>query len=361
MTPTSDNAFEASTTTPATAATASQELNLNDPSLEGIKIAISSAANSSSTEHATSISTSHVDDLEAAALLLGLRYAFVDTVPSIPTMVSDAAFPTNTPYAAVVADTSAALEDFTLFPKLATELRAKIWFHALPGPRVIEIDYMHSAGKIWVCRKESQASPSSLLLANKESRQEFLRHYTPFLKIATEGIYDEATSRRMAANLLRDSVTYLCPAVDIIYICAPDEGEGSVSEESMAALCGIKCLQAVETLVCEYSEFERGYRNNLQFLNHLPGLKNIVFTIGDFGWMEFAGEHDDMKRPTGEIELVPVDPEDFDGVDQGYVLEYVTMAAKSAFQDPSKEEADCYPAYIIRGGVVMDHGDIDWL
>lgn len=37
------------------------------------------------------------------------------------------------------------VESFTLFPKLATELRLKIWKMELPGPRVVVMD---TVGKI---------------------------------------------------------------------------------------------------------------------------------------------------------------------------------------------------------------------
>ncbi|KAG4430738.1 hypothetical protein IFR05_013779 [Cadophora sp. M221] len=369
MTPTTNDAYEA-TSTPATT---NRELDL-DPGLEDIKIAIPPPPStlSSPTEYTIStayrfIPSNEVDDFEAVALLLGLSSPSTGTgtgtVLSTPTSVTHTATSTSTPSTVIAADTSVALEKFTLFPKLVAELRAKIWFHALPGPRVVEIDYMLSAGNIWVCRKESQGSPFSLLLACKESRQEFLRHYTPFLKIATEGVYNEATSRRLAANILTDSVTYLCPAIDSVYICAPNEGEGSVSEESMAALCGIKCLQALETLVCRFEEFERRPSTETQMFNHLPGLKTIIITVGDFGWYELAGDYDNMQRPTGEIELFPIHREEleFSFVDQEHILEMINITAKNTFQDPSKEEVDCYPAYVDRDGAIMEYGDVEWL
>ncbi|KAL2064635.1 hypothetical protein VTL71DRAFT_3772 [Oculimacula yallundae] len=81
----------------------------------------------------------------------------------------------------------APLDSFTLFPWLPIELRLKVWEHALPGPRVIEIDWQQPSG-IWVCRHESQTKPSGLLRANRESREKFLRVYSEFLEVTTRGV-----------------------------------------------------------------------------------------------------------------------------------------------------------------------------
>ncbi|KAH9208086.1 hypothetical protein DL95DRAFT_395552, partial [Leptodontidium sp. 2 PMI_412] len=44
----------------------------------------------------------------------------------------------------------APLEVFILFPKLPAELRCKVWFYALPDPRVVEIDWIWDTE--WACR-----------------------------------------------------------------------------------------------------------------------------------------------------------------------------------------------------------------
>jgi hypothetical protein len=43
--------------------------------------------------------------------------------------------------------------NFMLFPKLPTELRLKIWKHALPGPRVVEIEWNPDTTMVFPLRK----------------------------------------------------------------------------------------------------------------------------------------------------------------------------------------------------------------
>lgn len=59
---------------------------------------------------------------------------------------------------------------FTMFSTLPPELRQKIWFFALPGPRHLEItDYFEGF-------PNSCLAPS-MLNVNREARQIFLKHY----------------------------------------------------------------------------------------------------------------------------------------------------------------------------------------
>jgi hypothetical protein len=65
-------------------------------------------------------------------------------------------------------------DEFTMFPKLAPELRIEIWKLALPEPRTIAIDTNHYQFTI----TESEKSPI-LLHVNKEARSVALRRYQP--------------------------------------------------------------------------------------------------------------------------------------------------------------------------------------
>jgi hypothetical protein len=63
--------------------------------------------------------------------------------------------------------TSPTLDSFTLFHQLPTELRLKIWRHALPGPRVVEIHYIaHIDGAL-----SSIATPTVLLVCLKSNQE----------------------------------------------------------------------------------------------------------------------------------------------------------------------------------------------
>jgi hypothetical protein len=64
-------------------------------------------------------------------------------------------------------------ETFTLFPKLATELRLKVWKMVLPGPRVVVVEYSKKTKLPF-----SPARIPVILQVNRESRDEALKSYT---------------------------------------------------------------------------------------------------------------------------------------------------------------------------------------
>jgi hypothetical protein len=74
------------------------------------------------------------------------------------------------------------LEEFTLFPKLAAEIRLMIWGHALPGPRIITISQEFngpcgSYGLVYTLTTE-QLNPT-MLSVNREARAVAFKHYIP--------------------------------------------------------------------------------------------------------------------------------------------------------------------------------------
>lgn len=64
-------------------------------------------------------------------------------------------------------------DSFPLFPTLPSELRLKIWQHALPGPSVLPIRFSKSRSLY-----TTPVRPSSLLSTTSESRAVFLSIYT---------------------------------------------------------------------------------------------------------------------------------------------------------------------------------------
>lgn len=73
--------------------------------------------------------------------------------------------------------------EFTLFPRLPIELRFKIWKYALPGPRIVKIEFNIETDQ-WFCPFESQSESSSLSRTNKESREVYHKNYCPTAKVS---------------------------------------------------------------------------------------------------------------------------------------------------------------------------------
>jgi len=65
---------------------------------------------------------------------------------------------------------------FTLFTKLPSELRIKIWKFCFPEPRVVSVRYNRTANQY-----TSNTAPPALLHASSESRSLFLSTYTKFI------------------------------------------------------------------------------------------------------------------------------------------------------------------------------------
>jgi hypothetical protein len=69
------------------------------------------------------------------------------------------------------------LSEFELFPKLATELRLKIWNFAAYQPRLIEVEHARNAHRSLSVTTQSRLSPVVLRVC-KESREEGLKVYS---------------------------------------------------------------------------------------------------------------------------------------------------------------------------------------
>jgi hypothetical protein len=65
---------------------------------------------------------------------------------------------------------------FHYFPQLPPELRRKIWYHALPGPRVVSFDFVHRS-RDSMPHFETNHGPPTLLHVCNESREVALESY----------------------------------------------------------------------------------------------------------------------------------------------------------------------------------------
>jgi len=133
-------------------------------------------------------------------------------------------------------DSGATLDTFHPFPRLPVEIRLKIWKNALPGRRVVEIDFDRVAG--WYPAREATPEPSSLLRVCKESREEFQRVYSA--QIPRKTLY-----RWKSYSIT--PVCYLDPNFDVLYVKGPEPGNSDepgelaffISREPMAKVAQI--------------------------------------------------------------------------------------------------------------------------
>ncbi|PVH78999.1 hypothetical protein DL98DRAFT_633380 [Cadophora sp. DSE1049] len=275
-----------------------------------------------------------------------------------------------TPYlttqpAAMDSDITTTLKEFTLFPKLPAEMRCKIWFHSLPGPRVVEIDYQHPGA--WVCRQESQGTPSGMLRANKESRAEFLKYYSPFIEVTIpveivisdddddENEDDDEDEPQLPYLTLYGSVTYIDPTIDTLYISASHNEEVSITSVSMRELVPMECLRTLQTLACEYGEIRDGYRHLVgkSLTSFLPNINYILVVDGDLTFHQLFNH--EMERSTGEITFMDPEDEPTYSLEQHAAFLLRIEEAKKLFLDPAgRDLAICSTTRILRDGVEMD-------
>jgi hypothetical protein len=71
------------------------------------------------------------------------------------------------------------MSEFAFFPKLPKEMRLMIWKHAMPGPRMLELEYNHvnlaHDGPVILTHSDPRVAALS---ASQESRSEAQRRYT---------------------------------------------------------------------------------------------------------------------------------------------------------------------------------------
>jgi hypothetical protein len=109
------------------------------------------------------------------------------------------------------------MASFTLFPHLPTELRLKIWDHALPSPRLIDLNLSITKTRITTAR------PPILLSVCAESREAAQRHYA-----------------RAFATSTSPAGTWVDPARDVVVLCPP---------------CSASCYSAPSCFECFHFEY----------------------------------------------------------------------------------------------------------
>ncbi|KAN0095154.1 hypothetical protein V8E51_015865 [Hyaloscypha variabilis] len=196
------------------------------------------------------------------------------------------------------------LTEFTLFPKFPPELRLKVWKGALPGPRIVEIEWCYDTDD-WFCPIESQSKPSGLLRANKESREVFLEAYAPIAKFITVNTqkFDSPCNHEFAQY----GTAYFNPTADLLYIGPSTCGCFSFSDRSILLLDAMPWTKNVTTLACESMEcHDTVYDAEIEEFPcwAFPHLKEFLIVVGDVEESDLRQNREHWKnRPRGELEF----------------------------------------------------------
>lgn len=227
-------------------------------------------------------------------------------------------------------------DTFHLFSNLPFELRVMIWSLA-PEARVVEIVYCRNwVG--WACPKESYPSPSGLLRANKESRNEYLRHWKHFLPLAPRQIHSPPYCEH---NLTRmDQKTYFNPRIDTLYLkhldirCSPTfkhELFELVQFEPWIKKIRYLCVELIKVL-----PFTKFLLNNdwgpvccklIPSPQNFSRLEQFLVVIGD----NFENDTGLWfgRRPVGVIELRNPSKAHWSNLDAAYALNYYEHFAEA--------------------------------
>lgn len=204
---------------------------------------------------------------------------------------------------------------FHRFQRLAPELRLKIWKAALPGPRVIEVEFT----SFWWAPLESNPRTPALAGANRESRRVFLKHYEPICRY----MHSDSSSR-FKNNKIRPSpihyyhdvsdayhtkfqICYFDFEVDTLYLGPSSSGQfllepcSTYSTTSMKLLAESKGMSKLRFMACEekdwwnscfpvvsqHSVFVVIRAADTKLISAFPSLQRFDLAIGDVGSDEF--------------------------------------------------------------------------
>jgi hypothetical protein len=198
------------------------------------------------------------------------------------------------------------IEEFTLFPKFPPELRLKIWKAALPGPRVVEIEWFDFQAD-WFCPKESQSQNSGLARANRESREVYLKTYVPLVKHCRV-----ITSAAHCFHEFSKHATYFDPTIDTLYIGTSSTENLCVTTESFTALGASPWMQKVCRLAVEYQEWLDSDNTREETepyaLSFVPNLREIILINDDIEFRDLLSNNEMwVSRPHAEIEFIHAD------------------------------------------------------
>jgi len=263
------------------------------------------------------------------------------------------------------------LISFPLFPTLPTELRQKIWHHALPGPRIIEIEYCEAVSE-WFSPVETHIPQSTtLLLVNHESRAEFLLYYE-FLcwqrrsgKVTISesacGHVEEGTLNRE-----RDGEKANCwfdKRRDSLYIGPSSEAVACVKEDRIQKLAEMEGVKGLRWLLGCFDEFQWAVSNkilkdgNLEMFEFFPALETFTLVVGDVD-TEWMVTRKGTGRPSGLIETETLESKDdadlYESAYGAHMADFVKEAVES--MKSLKGEVRIELSQLRRGAVEMRNG-----
>jgi hypothetical protein len=234
-------------------------------------------------------------------------------------------------------------DTFHQFPRLAPELRLKVWYEALPLPAIVEIDFCFGIRQ-WYSVKESQVTPCGLLLACKDSRDTYLKHYvslfkqnptTPFIdKTGGRELHGACGHNYSARNTT--PIAYFNPLVDTLYIGANAEENFNVSIDALEYLQQVPSLAKVRFLGCESKELRDGleYTSAPTPLFLFPSLEEFSVIEDDYNpWAVANG----LLRPGGQIEWFGEQTEWLGDPMKGDETFWAQLECQQIFRDLGKE------------------------
>ncbi|KAL5322323.1 hypothetical protein ACEPPN_010296 [Leptodophora sp. 'Broadleaf-Isolate-01'] len=270
---------------------------------------------------------------------------------------------------------------FPKFPKLPDELRQMIWEFALPEARILEIDWSDYMDD-WYCPAESAGKPCAHLFICVESRQVYLKkwspilpHIIPYIPISTPGLKPASNWETIVADLVicimqrRQknseivSTAYYNPKIDQLYITGPSCGN---QHQTFSKLLAMPLLQQIKALACGEDFFRTSPKRQeevMRLLMQFTHLKAVSIVHGDAQlrlrgsgrlWSRSSG----LLLQRGTITLMEPESTDFShrwsylGEVAGNLKRY-TKKAKEEFGGRVLEVDE---KQILRGGVRLTHG-----
>jgi hypothetical protein len=145
-------------------------------------------------------------------------------------------------------------DTFHFFPKLAPELRLKIWNDALPDSRTVEVEVCGGSGNMceWWASAESKQTPCGLLLVSKESRYVYLKHWLPLFRYVPLNVKFckdlDQTFKLINVSDSRFPLCYFNLKIDMLYLGCYNSNEffnnriafGMVPLKSLARIPGLQ-------------------------------------------------------------------------------------------------------------------------
>lgn len=167
---------------------------------------------------------------------------------------------------------SPSFDSFPLFRKLPTELRLRIWRHALPGPRLVNViaAYNHKEDTPWRIDAArfipTRRFPDQILYACWESREVARKHYQLCL----------LNSPTSAAGLPMLCIDF---SVDVVYV----NKSTFLSLERLLDLTNVSkpiLLQGIQHLAIDVKVFDKGaIKDEIRQLRRFTALKEITLVI----------------------------------------------------------------------------------